>query len=141
MEPAGTRIALRLWTLLVVAFLWLPFMVIPVFGALERVPHSYIEASRDLGARGWTTFRRVVLPLALPGVVAGSIFTFSLTLGDYITPVLVGGASSDFIGNVVYRSVGISNDVPFAAAYATIPVLVMVVYLALVRRLGALEAL
>jgi putative spermidine/putrescine transport system permease protein len=82
-----------------------------------------------------------MLPLVLPGVLAGTIFTFSLTLGDFITPTLVGGAGSDFIGNVVYRSVGISNDVPFAAAYATIPVLVMVVYLALVRRLGALEAL
>ena len=95
----------------------------------------------DLGARGWTTFRRVLLPLVLPGVVAGSIFTFSLTLGDFITPTLVGGAGSDFIGNVVYRSVGIANNVPFAAAFATIPLVVMGVYLLVARRLGAFEAL
>src|SRR5205085_10280898 len=112
-----------------------------VWVAFERVPASFLEASADLGARGWTTFRRVLLPMVLPGVVAGSIFTFSLTLGDFITPTLVGGAGSDFIGNVVYRSVGIASDVPFAAAYATIPVIVMIAYLALARRLGALEAM
>src|SRR5262249_33520924 len=100
-----------------------------------------IEASGDLGARGWTTFRRVILPLALPGLVAGSILTFSLTLGDYITPTLVGGASSSFIGNVIYSNVGVANNVPFPAAYATIPVLVMAVYLGLARRTGAFEAL
>ena len=83
-------------------YVWLPFMILPVYGALERIPESYIEASRDLGASALTTFRRVILPLALPGVVAGSIFTFSLTLGDYVTPLLAGGASSQFIGNVVY---------------------------------------
>src|SRR4029079_16230894 len=110
---------------LIFTYVWLPFMVVPVYSALERVPDSFLEASRDLGAGGWTTFRRVLLPLALPGVVAGSIFTFSLTLGDYITPVLVGGASSDFIGNVVYRNVGIANNVPFAAAFATVPLIVM----------------
>src|SRR5207244_449622 len=100
-----------------------------------------IEASGDLGARSWTTFRRVVLPLALPGVVAGSIFTFSLTLGDYVTPTLVGGAGSQFIGNVVFESVGIANNVPFAAAYATVPLAIMAVYLVVARRLGAFEAL
>jgi putative spermidine/putrescine transport system permease protein len=126
---------------IVFSYVWLPFMILPVFGALERIPHSYIEASRDLGATGWATFRRVVLPLALPGVVAGSIFTFSLTLGDYVTPLLAGGAGSQFIGNVVYSSVGISNNVPFAAAFAAIPVLVMAVYLLIARRLGAFEAL
>jgi len=126
---------------LIFTYVWLPFMVLPIYGALERVPHSYIEASRDLGARGWTTFRRVVLPLALPGVIAGSIFTFSLTLGDYVTPLLAGGASSQFIGNVVYDSVGISNNVPFAAAFAAVPLCVMAVYLLIARRLGAFEAM
>jgi putative spermidine/putrescine transport system permease protein len=126
---------------IIFSYVWLPFMILPVFGALERIPHSYIEASRDLGASGWGTFRRVVLPLALPGVVAGSIFTFSLTLGDYVTPLLAGGAGSQFIGNVVYSSVGISNNVPFAAAFAAIPVLVMAIYLVIARRLGAFEAL
>jgi putative spermidine/putrescine transport system permease protein len=120
---------------------WLPFMILPIYGALERVPQSYIEASRDLGAHGWMTFRRVVLPLALPGVVAGSIFTFSLTLGDYITPVLVGGTSSQFIGNVVYDSVNQSSNLPCAAAFATVPLVVMGLYLLIARRLGAFEAL
>ena len=126
---------------IVFSYIWLPFMILPVYAALERIPHSYIEASRDLGARGWRTLRSVVLPLALPGVVAGSIFTFSLTLGDYITPVLVGGASSQFVGNVVFESVGVSNNVPFAAAFATVPLAVMAVYLVLARRTGAFEAL
>ena len=89
---------------LVFTYIWLPFMILPVYAALERIPHSYIEASRDLGASGFTTLRRVILPLALPGIVAGSIFTFSLTLGDYITPTLVGGAGSTFIGNIVYST-------------------------------------
>jgi putative spermidine/putrescine transport system permease protein len=126
---------------IIFSYVWLPFMILPVFGALERIPESYLEASSDLGAGGFQTFRRVVLPLALPGVVAGSIFTFSLTLGDYVTPLLAGGASSQFIGNVVYSSVGISNNVPFAAAFASIPLLVMAVYLLVARRLGAFEAL
>jgi putative spermidine/putrescine transport system permease protein len=124
----------------VFSYVWLPFMILPIYAALERIPDSYVEASRDLGAKGWTTFRRVVLPLALPGVVAGSIFTFSLTLGDYITPTLVG--NTQFIGNVVYRNVlGLSHDLPFAAAYATIPLLVMGLYLTLAKRAGAFEAL
>ncbi len=127
---------------IVFSYVWLPFMILPVYGALERLPHSLIEASRDLGAGGFLTFRRVVLPLALPGVIAGSIFTFSLTLGDYVTPLLAGGGpGSQFIGNVVYSSVGISNNVPFAAAFATIPLLVMAVYLLIARRLGAFEAM
>jgi putative spermidine/putrescine transport system permease protein len=126
---------------LIFSYVWLPFMILPVFGAIERIPHSYIEASRDLGASGFGTFRRIVLPLALPGVIAGSIFTFSLTLGDYVTPLLAGGASSQFIGNVVYESVGISNNVPFAAAFATVPLLVMAAYLLIARRLGAFEAM
>ena len=126
---------------IVFSYVWLPFMILPVYGALERLPHSLIEASRDLGAGGFDTFRRVVLPLALPGVIAGSIFTFSLTLGDYVTPLLAGGAGSQFIGNVVYGSVGISNNVPFAAAFATIPLAVMAIYLLIARRLGAFEAM
>jgi putative spermidine/putrescine transport system permease protein len=126
---------------LIFTYVWLPFMVLPVYGALERIPESYVEASHDLGARGFATFRRVVLPLALPGVVAGSIFTFSLTLGDYVTPLLAGGSSSQFIGNVVYDSVGISNNVPFAAAFAAIPLVVMAVYLLIARKLGAFEAM
>ncbi len=130
------------WAMWIVfSYIWLPFMILPVWLAFERVPGSLLEASADLGAHGWTTFRRVLLPLVLPGVVAGSIFTFSLTLGDFITPTLVGGAGSDFIGNVVYRSVGIASNVPFAAAFATIPLLVMGIYLLLARRLGAFEAM
>jgi putative spermidine/putrescine transport system permease protein len=126
---------------LVFTYVWLPFMILPIFGALERIPHSFIEASRDLGASGWLTFRKVVWPLALPGVIAGSIFTFSLTLGDYVTPRLAGGASSQFIGNVVYDSVGISNNVPFAAAFAAVPLVVMAIYLVIARRMGAFEAM
>ena len=126
---------------IVFSYIWLPFMILPVYASLERIPHSYIEASRDLGAKGGRTLRSVILPLALPGIVAGSIFTFSLTLGDYITPVLVGGASSQFIGNVVYDSVNQSSNLPFAAAFAVVPLAVMGVYLLIARRLGAFEAL
>jgi putative spermidine/putrescine transport system permease protein len=127
---------------LVFTYIWLPFMILPVYAALERIPHSYIEASRDLGAGGFTTLRRVILPLAMPGVVAGSIFTFSLTLGDYITPTLVGGAGSTFIGNIVYSTgLGVSGNLPFAAAFAAIPVVVMAIYLTLAKRTGAFEAL
>ena len=125
---------------LIFTYIWLPFMILPIYGALERVPESFLEASRDLGAGGWTTFRRVLLPLALPGVIAGSIFTFSLTLGDYITPLLAGGASSQFIGNVVYDNIN-NQLIPFAAAFATVPLAVMAVYLLIARRLGAFDAL
>jgi putative spermidine/putrescine transport system permease protein len=138
----SVNVAYSNWSIWIVfSYIWLPFMILPVWAAFERVPDSFLEASADLGARTRTTVRRVMLPLVLPGVVAGSIFTFSLTLGDFITPTLVGGAGSDFIGNVVYRSVGISNNVPFAAAYATIPLIVMGLYLLFARRLGAFEAL
>jgi putative spermidine/putrescine transport system permease protein len=126
---------------IVFSYIWLPFMILPVYASLERIPHSYIEASRDLGAKGFRTLRSVILPLALPGIVAGSIFTFSLTLGDYITPVLIGGASSQFIGNVVYDAVNQSSNLPFGAAFAVVPVVVMGVYLVIARRLGAFEAL
>jgi len=124
----------------VFSYIWLPFMIIPVYSALERVPDSLLEAAADLGARRWRAVRDVVLPLAFPGVVAGSIFTFSLTLGDYITPILIGGGES-FIGNVVYSNIGIANNVPFAAALATVPVAIMAVYLLVARRFGAFEAL
>ncbi len=97
---------------IVFTYIWLPFMILPIYASLERIPHSYIEASRDLGATGFRTLRTVILPLALPGVVAGSIFTFALTLGDYITPMLVGGPSSQFIGNVVYDTVNQSSNLP-----------------------------
>jgi putative spermidine/putrescine transport system permease protein len=124
---------------IVFSYVWLPFMVLPVYAALERIPDSYLEASQDLGAKGSRTLRSVILPLAIPGIVAGSIFTFSLTLGDFITPALVGGAGSSFIGNIVEDKVGEPN-IPFAAAFATVPVVVMGIYLLIARRLGAFEA-
>jgi putative spermidine/putrescine transport system permease protein len=124
---------------IVFSYVWLPFMVLPVYAALERIPDSYLEASADLGARNWRTFRSVILPLALPGVIAGSIFTFALTLGDYITPLLVGGTSSQMIGNYVYDN--FATNVPFAAAFTLIPMLIMGAYLLIARRLGAFEAL
>jgi len=139
--PAA-NLAYSNWAMWIVfSYVWLPFMVLPVYGSLERIPHSYIEASRDLGAKGFRTLRSVIVPLALPGVVAGSIFTFSLTLGDFITPLLIGGTGSSFIGNVVYENIGINANVPFAAALATIPVGVMAAYLLIARRMGAFDAL
>jgi putative spermidine/putrescine transport system permease protein len=124
---------------LVESYLWLPYMIIPIYAGLERIPSSLLEASSDLGGRSWFTLRRVILPLALPAVVAGSIFTFSLTLGDYITPQLV--SNTKFIGNVVYDFMGIAGNQPLAAAYAMVPVTIMLVYLLVARRLGAFEAL
>ena len=136
------HIAYTNWAMWIVfSYVWLPFMVLPVYAALERIPDNFLEASADLGGSAWRTFRSVVLPLALPGVIAGSIFTFSLTLGDYVTPLLVGGAGSSFIGNVVYENIGINANIPFAAAFATVPLIVMGIYLLIARRLGAFEAL
>jgi putative spermidine/putrescine transport system permease protein len=126
-------------TWLVFSYLWLPYMIIPLYAGLERIPDSLLDASGDLGGKPGITVRRVILPLALPAVVAGSIFTFSLTLGDYITPNLV--SSTQFIGNVVYSNVGVANNLPLAAAFATVPVVVMVLYLLGARRLGAFESL
>jgi putative spermidine/putrescine transport system permease protein len=120
---------------LVMSYLWLPYMVLPIYAGLERIPNSLISASEDLGAPPFTTFRRVILPLVFPAVVAGSIFTFSLTLGDYITPQLV--SNNQFIGNVVFNN--ITNDLPFASALALVPIVVMVAYLLVARRLGAFE--
>jgi putative spermidine/putrescine transport system permease protein len=126
---------------IVFCYVWLPFMIVPIYAALERIPPSQIEASQDLGARTWRTTRLVILPLILPGVVAGSIFTFSLTLGDFITPILIGGSGSNFMGNVIEQSVGIANNVPFAAAMALIPILIMAIYLLGARAAGAFRAL
>jgi putative spermidine/putrescine transport system permease protein len=126
-------------TWIVFSYLWLPYMVLPIYAGLERIPNSLLDASSDLGGGAWLTFRRVVLPLAKPAVVAGSIFTFSLTLGDYITPQIV--SSTQFIGNVVYTNVGVANNLPLAAAFATVPVLIMILYLLAARRMGAFESL
>src|SRR5215467_9940142 len=129
------------WAVFIVfCYLWLPFMITPVYAALERIPASQLEASQDLGARTWRTTRSVILPLALPGIVAGSIFTFSLTLGDYITPLLVGGTNSVFIGSDAYVFF-LSNNIPLAAAMAMVPIAFMVVYLLGARALGAFREL
>lgn len=129
-----------LGTFIVFVYIWLPFMILPVIAALERVPGSVIEASGDLGAGPGETFRRVILPLALPGLVAGSIFTFSLTLGDYIIPGII-GQSVPFIGQAVYSHQGIAGNIPMAAAFTLVPVLVMGAYLMAAKRLGAFDAL
>jgi putative spermidine/putrescine transport system permease protein len=121
--------------------MWLPYMVLPVYAALERVPSSFLEASSDLGGRAWMTFRKVIWPLAVPGVAAGSIFTFSLTLGDYVLPDLVGGNNHDFIGNVIFQAQGLAQNLPFAAAFACVPVVIVIGYLLLMKRLGAFDAL
>jgi putative spermidine/putrescine transport system permease protein len=141
LDPIGLTVPqsgyVRVW--IVLSYLWLPYMILPIYAGLERISDSLLDASGDLGARPWQTFRSVVLPATVPAIAAGSIFTFSLSLGDYITPQLV--SSTQFIGNVVYANVGIANNLPLAAAFATVPVLIMVVYLLLVRRAGAFEAL
>jgi putative spermidine/putrescine transport system permease protein len=123
---------------LVESYLWLPYMILPIYAGLERIPNSMISASEDLGANPLRTFRSVVFPLAFPAVVAGSIFTFSLTLGDYITPSLV-SPDTQFIGNVIYANH--TNNLPLASAFAVVPIVVMVVYLLIARRLGAFEHL
>jgi putative spermidine/putrescine transport system permease protein len=125
---------------LVFVYVWLPYMVLPIQAALERVPRSLLEASGDLGARPGETFRHVTLPLALPGVVAGSIFTFSLTLGDFIVPSTLGN-SSFFIGQAVLSHQGTSGNIPMAAALTVVPVVIMAVYLLIAKRLGAFDAL
>jgi putative spermidine/putrescine transport system permease protein len=127
-------------TFLVFVYIWLPYMILPMQAALERVPNSMLEASADLGATRSQTFRTVILPLALPGVIAGSIFTFSLTLGDYIIPQIVGD-SSRFIGLTVYQLQGTAGNTPLAAAFAVVPILIMLVYLSLAKRAGAFDAL
>lgn len=134
--PPGS-IGYSYWALWIVfTYLWLPFVILPTAAALERVPGNLLEASGDLGANDWRTFLRVTLPLTAPGLIAGSISSFSLTLGDFVTPMLVGGAGSDFIGNAVYNAVGVANNTPFAAAFALIPLAVTALYLFAARRLG-----
>ena len=127
-------------TFLVFLYVWLPFMILPVQAALERVPSSMLEASGDLGAQPGQTLRYVILPLALPGIIAGSIFTFSLTLGDYIIPQIV-GTSARMIGQAVYQFQGTAGNIPLAAAFAVVPILVMGIYLTIARRMGAFDAL
>ena len=139
LEPIGLQVdglsTVGLWV--VFTYLWLPFMVLPIYAGLERIPSSFLEASADLGGRSLTTFARVVLPLAFPAIVAGSIFTFCLTLGDYIAPGLI--TSEQFIGTVIYSIRG--EALPTAAAFSLVPIVVVVAYLLVARRLGAFESL
>ncbi|MBL7978601.1 MAG: ABC transporter permease [Bacteroidetes Order II. Incertae sedis bacterium] len=125
---------------LVFTYIWLPYMILPIQSSLERIPHSLLDASGDLGARPLQTFRRIVLPLASPGVVAGSIFTFSLTLGDYIIPSIIGD-STPFIGMAVYSYQGTAGNLPLAAAFTVLPMVIMVFYLLGARKAGAFDAL
>ena len=126
---------LAVW--IVFVYLWLPYMVLPIFAGLERIPNSLLEASSDLGGKSWVTFRRVIFPLTVPAIAAGSIFTFSLTLGDYIVPGLV--STTQFIGNVIF--VNVAQNLPLAAAYSLVPLAIMLLYLFIVRRFGAFDAL
>ena len=126
--------------IITLSYLWLPYMILPIYAGLERLPGSLLEASADLGAHSTTTLRRVVLPTVFPAVVAGSIFTFSLTLGDYIIPSVV-GAPGYFIGMMVYQQQGTAGNMPLAAAFSVVPIVLISIYLALARRLGAFDAL
>ncbi len=125
---------------IVFTYIWLPFMILPIHSALERVPRSYLEASADLGARPVQTFRTIIWPLAIPGIAAGSIFTFSLTLGDYIIPTIIGD-SSPFVGLAIYSYQGVAGNLPLAAAFTFFPIVIMGIYLFIARRAGAFEAL
>ncbi len=127
-------------TFMVFVYVWIPFMILPVQASLERVPGNLIEASADLGANGGQTFRNVIFPLALPGIIAGSIFTFSLTMGDYIIPQII-GSSRLFIGQAVYAQQGTAGNIPLAAALTVVPVVIMGIYLTIAKRMGAFDAL
>jgi len=129
-----------LGTFIVFVYMWLPFMILPIQAAVERIPGSYIEASSDLGATPAMTLAKIILPLAMPGIAAGSIFTFSLTLGDYIIPQVIGD-STNYIGQVVYKQQGVAGNVPFAAAFSLVPIVVIGVYLWFAKKLGAFDAL
>ncbi len=129
-----------LGTFMVFVYMWLPFVILPIQAAIERIPGSYLEASADLGASPQQTFSQVIWPLAMPGVAAGSIFSFSLTLGDYIIPQVIGN-STQYIGQVVYRQQGVAGNVPFAAAFSLVPIVIIGVYLWLAKRKGAFDAL
>ena len=140
-ESAGRRCRRRIIGMfLVFVYMWLPFMILPMAAALERVPGSLLQASADLGARPSQTFRNVVLPLAVPGIAAGSVFTFSLTLGDYIIPSVV-GAPGYFIGMMVYVQQGTAGNIPLAAAFSVVPIVLIFVYLSIAKRFGAFDAL
>ena len=138
LDAPGTDEIANSW--IVFSYLWLPYMILPVYTALERVPRSYLEASADLGAKPAQTFRTVIWPLAIPGIAAGSIFTFSLTLGDYIIPTIIGD-SSPFIGLAIYSYQGVAGNLPLAAAFSFVPIVIMGIYLYIARRAGAFEAL
>ena len=127
-------------TFIVFVYVWLPYMIIPIQASLERVPRAMLEAASDLGANPGQSFRMVLFPLALPGIVAGSIFTFSLTLGDYIIPQII-GTSARFIGLAVYQLQGTAGNIPLAAAFAVVPIVIMLVYLTVAKRMGAFDAL
>lgn len=127
-------------TFIVFVYMWLPFMILPIMAAIERIPNSYLEASADLGSKPAQTLRQVIVPLAMPGIAAGSIFTFSLTLGDYIIPQVIGN-STLYIGQVVYRQQGVAGNLPFAAAFSLVPIVIIGVYLWLAKRKGAFDAL
>ena len=129
-----------LGTFIVFVYMWLPFVILPIHAAIERIPGSYLEASSDLGATPSQTFRQVILPLAMPGIAAGSIFSFSLTLGDYIIPQIIGN-STLYIGQVVYRQQGVAGNLPFAAAFSLVPIVIIGIYLWLAKRKGAFDAL
>ncbi len=129
-----------LGTFIVFVYMWLPFVILPIQAAIERIPASVLEASGDLGATAQQTLRQVILPLAMPGIAAGSIFSFSLTLGDYIIPQVIGN-STLYIGQVVYRQQGVAGNLPFAAAFSTVPILIIAAYLWFARRKGAFDAL
>lgn len=127
-------------TIITLSYLWLPYVILPIYAGLERVPDSLIEASSDLGAKSWSSIRLIVFPMILPAIIAGSIFSFCLSLGDYITVNIVGGASQ-MLGNLVYTNVGTANNLPLAAAVALIPIVIIFGYLFTVRRTGALDNL
>lgn len=126
--------------IITLAYIWLPYMILPIHAGFDRVPDSLLEASSDLGAKPWTTMRLVMLPILVPSIIAGTIFTFSLSLGDYITAQIVGGATQ-MLGTVVYANVGAANNLPFAAAVSLIPIVIITIYLFVVRRTGALNNL
>lgn len=129
-----------LGTFIVFVYVWVPFMILPIQAAIERIPRSCLEASSDLGGHSWHTFRHVIFPLALPGIAAGSIFTFSLTLGDYIIPSIIGN-STMYMGQVIYLQQGTAGNLPFAAAFSIVPILVIGIYLTLAKRMGAFDAI
>jgi putative spermidine/putrescine transport system permease protein len=136
----SSLITSRISLFVVYTYLWLPFMILPVEAALERVPGSFLEASSDLGARPWLTFRRIVLPLAKPGLIAGSIFTFSLTLGDFILPTMFGNSGFS-LGQQVFTQIGVVGNTPLAAAFTFVAMTIMIVYLTIAKRAGAFESL